>query len=173
MKVKLLDKLINIYKRKGFIYAVEYRIKMIIVKCFRRFLAPSLQELGQNALAIHSSLNTIDLHLFNNQTAISWLMIEAEFQALSEELSKRQASYSSVPAYQPEFVLETSSCMLLYGITRITKPETVLECGVADGYSTFFLLNALRKNRSGQLYSVDVSTDVGSLLTEEENKRGF
>jgi hypothetical protein len=45
-----------------------------------------------------------------------------------------------------------------------------VETGVANGHSTFFILNAILKNGKGTLYSVDVATNVGILIDEQLNK---
>ena len=47
------------------------------------------------------------------------------------------------------------SSELLYFICRLRKPSTVLETGVATGFSTTSILHAIRKNRMGRLYSSD------------------
>ncbi|MBI4656794.1 MAG: glycosyltransferase [Elusimicrobia bacterium] len=43
----------------------------------------------------------------------------------------------------------------LYFIVRIFKPEIVVETGVANGASSFFILSALESNKKGRLYSID------------------
>jgi predicted O-methyltransferase YrrM len=42
---------------------------------------------------------------------------------------------------------------LLYFLVRRLRPETVLETGVAAGYSTHAILTALERNQKGHLYS--------------------
>lgn len=44
---------------------------------------------------------------------------------------------------------------LIYFITRMLKPQNVLETGVAAGYSSYTILKALKKNKGGRLYSSD------------------
>jgi hypothetical protein len=51
----------------------------------------------------------------------------------------------------------------------MAKPSVVLETGVANGHSTFFLLNAIFKNGRGELHGVDISHNVGSLIQDEEH----
>lgn len=48
-----------------------------------------------------------------------------------------------------------------YCLCRITKPNLVVETGVADGFSTSFILQALEKNGFGRLYSVDLPNQPG------------
>jgi predicted O-methyltransferase YrrM len=44
---------------------------------------------------------------------------------------------------------------VLYLLTRCKQPETVVETGVASGYSSACFLEALQKNHKGHLYSSD------------------
>jgi hypothetical protein len=44
---------------------------------------------------------------------------------------------------------------LLYFIVRLCKPKVVVETGVASGFSTYAILDALNKNETGHLYSSD------------------
>ncbi|MBO8131121.1 MAG: class I SAM-dependent methyltransferase [Candidatus Marinimicrobia bacterium] len=60
---------------------------------------------------------------------------------------------SSIPNYSDaswEFAL------LIYLIVRVKKPEKILETGVGRGLSTYYILNALRLNGLGKLYSIDL-----------------
>ena len=41
-------------------------------------------------------------------------------------------------------------------MTRYLRPESVLETGVAAGFSSYAILSALQKNGKGKLYSSDV-----------------
>jgi predicted O-methyltransferase YrrM len=44
----------------------------------------------------------------------------------------------------------------LYAVVRVLQPETVIETGVAQGASSWLILNALRRNDRGTLYSIDL-----------------
>ncbi len=46
--------------------------------------------------------------------------------------------------------------IILYGLTRALRPETVIETGVAAGVSTSFIGAALIENGHGMLYSVEL-----------------
>jgi len=46
-------------------------------------------------------------------------------------------------------------CTMLYDLCRAIKPSLVVETGVADGFSSFFILKALDENREGYLYSIE------------------
>ncbi len=45
---------------------------------------------------------------------------------------------------------------LLYIVTRLLEPDRIIETGVSAGYSTAFILTALKKNGHGQLRSIDL-----------------
>ncbi len=47
----------------------------------------------------------------------------------------------------------------LYAIVRSLKPETVLETGVASGLASAYILLALRQNKKGKLYSIDLPSE--------------
>lgn len=44
----------------------------------------------------------------------------------------------------------------LYYFVRATRPASLVETGVAHGNSTWILLNALKRNGNGHLYSIDL-----------------
>lgn len=72
---------------------------------------------------------------------------------LRAELSFRLATRLSDP-----------QSLLLYALIRELRPSTVFETGVANGYSSAILLQALEVNGAGTLWSVDISSEVGSLV---------
>lgn len=45
---------------------------------------------------------------------------------------------------------------LLYFLVRIYKPKIIIETGVAAGKSTGFILQAIKDNKVGKLYSIDL-----------------
>ncbi len=58
----------------------------------------------------------------------------------------------------------------LYVIIRKEKPKLVLETGVAQGVSTYFILKALKDNRKGQLISIDYPNYNPQGFVDEGNK---
>jgi len=66
---------------------------------------------------------------------------------------------------------------LLYFLTRKTKPNIVIETGVASGWSSAAILSALKKNQKGNLFSSDLpyphiegSVDLIGMVVEEKLK---
>jgi predicted O-methyltransferase YrrM len=49
----------------------------------------------------------------------------------------------------------------LYSVMRTLRPRLAVETGVANGFSTAFLLQALEANGEGGLYSIDLPREVG------------
>lgn len=63
---------------------------------------------------------------------------------------------SSINGYKKLGRLLSDKELIIYFIVRKTKPKTVVETGVAAGVSTGFILQALKENGSGKLYSIDL-----------------
>ena len=55
-----------------------------------------------------------------------------------------------------EYGLSEEYHKTLYIMTRILKPETVIETGVFEGHSSVAILMAMEKNETGLLYSIDL-----------------
>jgi hypothetical protein len=92
--------------------------------------------------------------------------LRSEFDVLRRIVDERHATRKlSHPA---PFDVKGFSSFLIFALVRIRKPKTVVETGVANGMSSFFILHALRLNASGTLFSIDISSDVGVLLDDDE-----
>lgn len=89
-----------------------------------------------------------------------------EFQLLTAKLESRYIN--SKLSFPLDFGINMGSSFSLYVLTRHYKPEKIVETGVANGVSTFFFLNALVKNNSGTLISLDITNKVAVLLAKEE-----
>ena len=69
---------------------------------------------------------------------------------------------------------------LLYFLTRLTKPETIVETGVAAGFSSMAFLSAIQRNGHGRLYSSDFPyfradnpQDYVGILVPQEMREGW
>ncbi len=63
-------------------------------------------------------------------------------------------------------LFDFNMCMVLraptlYVLCRLLKPGAVVETGVADGFSSAFILYALEANQKGKLYSIDLPNQEG------------
>ena len=94
--------------------------------------------------------------------------IEEEYTDLQAELERRCDAMSDRLEYPDWYAIEKETAFLYYAVCRHTKPATVLETGVANGHSSFFFLQAMKKNGKGSLHSVDIADNVGKILTDDE-----
>ena len=94
--------------------------------------------------------------------------IEEEYFILRAELETRCEAMNDSLEYPEWYAIERETSFLYYAVCRHLAPGNVLETGIANGHSTFFLLQAMRKNGKGFLHSVDIADNVGQLLTKEE-----
>jgi predicted O-methyltransferase YrrM len=92
--------------------------------------------------------------------------LRAEYDSLRRIVDERHRSRKL--SHPEPFDVKSISSVLIYALVRLRKPETVVETGVANGMSSFFILHALRLNGRGKLYSIDVSPEVGVLLDDGE-----
>ena len=53
-------------------------------------------------------------------------------------------------------ILSLEEAVSVYFLVQNLKPEVVIETGVSDGMSSFFILTALNENKKGSLYSIDL-----------------
>jgi hypothetical protein len=68
-----------------------------------------------------------------------------------EEIKGKLFSYPN--GYGQQMTMELPS---LYLLIRLLKPNRILETGVASGASSAYLLSALRDNKKGKLFSIDL-----------------
>lgn len=93
--------------------------------------------------------------------------LREEFEALRKVINHRIREPGRL-VYPQDFRVEYGTSFCLYALVRLSRPERVLESGVADGFSSFFILHALKKNQAGALTSSDIRDDVGGLVDPSE-----
>lgn len=136
-----------------------------IKRVVRRKLSPSLLDVSRNSgLISFESVNVINSFCMQNSLPIEKL--RNEFSSLVSELECRYKE-TELP-FPLSFAAGYSSSFLVYSLVRMRKPQHILETGVANGHSTFFILHALQKNGSGTLTSFDISQKAGVLLEKDE-----
>ena len=147
-------------KELGFSFVYNMYLQSIVRKIFRKYVNPSLEAFS--SFTLESDPNKILLKLLGKYVTLN---IENEFKSLNDIILER---YKKVDlTYPSNMKIEYNTSFLIYSLVRLLKPAKVVETGVANGHSTFFILNALMKNQNGRLYSIDVSNDVGSLISED------
>jgi hypothetical protein len=132
----------------------------------RRMLPPRVSDLMARSSAYPTGLEALNAIWPRTEGDVEADELVAEFKELQEELRARyEVRRLNAPA---TFAVESESSFLIYAITRLLKPRAVLETGVANGHSTYFLLNAVEKNGLGYVSSVEVSHDVGALIEGDD-----
>lgn len=96
--------------------------------------------------------------------------IAEELRAVTARLEARCAEVEL--RFPVSFKIGDNSRALLYSLIRQTRPEVVVETGIADGWSTALILAAMDANGTGALHSVDVDQRTG-ILVETEHPRWY
>lgn len=155
-------------RKLGLAETLRVAPKPMVDSLFHRFLSPTLYEL---ATALPNSFFdapgfVASLGRAPTEAVGTYL---AEYAELRQALSRR---YDAVRlSYPAHWKLESSTTLAVYLLVRAMQPLEVLETGVANGESTFYLLNAMQRNQRGRLTSVDVSNDVGGLVSDDLRSR--
>jgi len=144
----------------GFKFVYNVYLQLAVNKFFRKHVFPPLGSYSSFTLELEPNL--ILQKVIGKQVTSN---IENEFKSLNEIILER---YKEVALpYPSNFRVEYNTSFLIYSLIRLLKPNRVVETGVANGHSTFFILNALMKNGNGSLHSIDIKDNVGGLITEE------
>lgn len=136
---------------------------------FHKRLAPSLGEMEEQSLSAHHSAADLLGRYFlpGNEGRLQGLLGEAT--ALQQQLEARYTSRAC--AYPREYAVHRESSLLLYVLVRLLQPSDMLETGVGNGHSSYFLLHALAANGVGTLHSTEIAEDAGKLLDPAERER--
>jgi len=104
-------------------------------------------------------------------------LAEDELQQITDHVIKGYKS-PSLTAVHSHFNAEFELGRICYVLCRARKPEKVVETGVANGATSCFILQALEKNGTGELYSIDLpplavygGSEVGSLVPDNLRSR--
>jgi cephalosporin hydroxylase len=86
--------------------------------------------------------------------------IETAYKALRQHSGLWEEIRQKLFIYPNSYGLQmTKELPSLYMIIKLTKPDLVLETGVASGASSTYILRALHDNKKGELYSIDLPPD--------------
>jgi predicted O-methyltransferase YrrM len=132
-------------------------------------LYPSLNQLsniGFSSIDPHQ----IILQAFSKKTEPSLVKSYiSEYELLTKNFNEKHQNVKL--NYPQNYNVADTAALLLYLLVRVNRPKTVLETGVANGWSSNFILNALNANGTGTLYSIDIKPDVGGLVEESLKNR--
>jgi Methyltransferase domain len=131
-------------------------------------LARSATRKARHALGdARATLNLRWLRALSGATPEAVLEVLGELDALEPvelEIHRRHLA-GGRPSYA-----QISAPFELYALTRLLKPQNIVETGVSSGVSSAHFLLALEKNRTGTLHSIDFPTrQAGPVLGKGES----
>ena len=99
-------------------------------------------------------------------TGIPMLEVERYYRIIGTNGKLKSHLHSNLKgkSYQGQNFFTTHE---LYVVCRLLRPRVVIETGVASGYSSTFLLQALEDQKKGHLYSIDMWKAGGPNLPPE------
>lgn len=128
----------------------------------------SLRFLKENHRLAENNRNPFDIsqcHISKDKSNfITYLTeepVREEWFSTAEELfnSKINKINSFYGSYKTSTV-SLDEASVIYHLVRLLKPQIAVETGVRDGMSSLMILSAMKDNRIGHLYSIDLP-DVG------------
>jgi predicted O-methyltransferase YrrM len=153
--------------------AVEAALGALVSKgcgrVLRKRLSPSVSELGALASGMYGDSAMLLADARWSMPAFSEDTLEAladEYKQLGLQLEERYRLRQLT--FPSKWAVETGTSFLLYALVRELKPSTVIEMGVGNGQSSFYILRALHANGAGKLHSFDIAPEAGGLLSDEE-----
>lgn len=159
-KIKTLQK---VYRTFGLL-----EVFFLIIRRFTQ--TKKTQRMGLLQYINPSSLVLLDSNNYNTEIISDFFGIENKVLNLSlpsVNFKSRETNNFFGEEYDLGELLSTT--LLLY-ISHF-KPKLVLETGVAAGKSSSLILNSLNVNGVGELLSIDITKNVGSLIPENVKHR--
>ncbi|WP_159054572.1 class I SAM-dependent methyltransferase [Streptomyces dysideae] len=133
----------------------------------RRYTPPTIMDFTRSGGALATSAAAF-LESLGWQTAEVEQVLD-EYREVSERLVDR---YAEIELFYPRtHGVEAETSAVLYGLSRLLKPQSVVETGVADGRSSWITLAALERNGRGLLHSFDINRTAGRLVGEHPQWR--
>jgi hypothetical protein len=155
--------------RDAITMALATRALHVLPTALRPLIHPPLEDLARQARAVHLSATDLAVRHLDGGNADLVAAFEAEHHDVRATVERRYDDADLT--HPPAWAVDEETSLLLYLLVRLLRPARVLETGVANGHSASFVLAALAANGHGELHSVDVQPEVGTLLTERDRRR--
>ena len=158
MKTKIVT-VLAVIKTYGF-----FELFGLVRSKFRNgFRKEDLTPFTTNSLSVYDSFSALESNL--RDIDISFYISElSDRYSLNSESNQERARGNF---FSPIYDLGAITSLFLYSWIRVNKPKLVFETGVAAGKSSWMILDALKRNGSGKLTSVDITKNVGGLIPED------
>jgi len=146
-----------------------WTMERLLASTLHRYRRVPLSAFAEAAASMHlSAQEVVESYLLSENRESELSQMRSEYQTLCVQIAERYRQQRVV--YPQHYGVEEGSAFLLYAIVRCRRPSVVVETGVANGHSSFFILSAMCANGHGILHSVDRSAEVGSLLADEQRQ---
>ena len=100
----------------------------------------------------------------NNKSEINTFLREANNITKEFEVFANSQSFTAI---------RLLDCSVLYTIVRALKPKIIVETGVSNGISSRCILEALKRNNYGTLYSIDLPKESSLALIHPNKEIGW
>ena len=171
---RVLGKLRENTREHGFRETLErsslWLAERVLASMLHRHSRVPMSAFAEAAASMHfSAYDLARTYLFPDNGEANLSQVHSEYATLCGEIAAR---YSERTLTHPRsYAVNQGSAFLLYALVRSLRPSIVLETGVANGHSSFYILSALQANGHGTLHSIDRSAEVGCLLSDSESER--
>jgi hypothetical protein len=158
MKTKIMT-VFAVIKTYGF-----FELFGLVRSKFRnRFRGGNLTPFSIDSLNVYDSIASLESNLRDIELSYYISEFSVRYDLNSESYEERARGNFFSPIYD----LGAITSLFLYSWIRVNKPKLVFETGVAAGKSSWMILDALERNGSGKLTSVDITKNVGGLIPED------
>lgn len=121
--------------------------------------------------AIHYVLRVWKLNTLLMDIDTGFTMVKNYFKEANDIGNKLKEFFTSNGF--PSHTIPRLNNAVTYAVVRALRPEVVIETGVAEGVSSYFILNALEKNKKGSLYSIDLPPEIGIVSVSPGKEMGW
>lgn len=143
----------------------------------RRSWARSKSTLPQGAECSLRQVSKADALVFTDPYEAVLAVVGQHSRSGNESSFRPARSASSSPVssgsgiWTTDYDLGSRSQLAIFLLVTVVGPECVIETGVAAGASTTQILTAMAQRGSGNLFSIDVSPQVGELIPQDMKDR--
>lgn len=142
--IKTLSNILTFAARNRSTRILWTKLKLRLVEIGRNEASGAREWAASQSEDTHTFMSGLDAHL-QNETLLATQKIVAESVPTVQALARKGIDLGG-----------GGSIDLIYFLCRILKPTFVLETGVAAGWSSYAILEALNKNEKGNLDSSDL-----------------
>ena len=142
--IKTLSNILTFAVRNRSSKILWTKLKLRVVEIGRSEASGAREWAASRSEDTHSFMSSLDAQLQNETQLISQKIV-SESVSTVQELARRGIDLGG-----------GGSIDLIYFLCRLLKPDFVLETGVAAGWSSYAILEALSKNGNGNLDSSDL-----------------